>query len=510
MRFNLVIIKATILVLIGVSSCQINNSSNGPEKQISNLKFADTKLNDVLSNTRSDIQVFEISGKMDTTVTGAKGTKVYIPAGTFQNSLDKTVENEIKIELIEAYSMKDFYSNNLQTISDQGFLQSGGMFYLNASKGDENLKIRTGTELFIETPTDSFNYEMAVFEGSFNKDLLVWNKVKEIESPYLIAIPFKELDFEEIVMETKYSREQLSRLVNEMNSNTFIATREFRERLTTLLPLTIGKNNNFDTLGSESLDGTIDDQILDMYIKNSNGNLSEADAKVYTFIKKSCRKFLETNFEDPLSEEYWIKMYVTEICKKYEEFCGQKLTKPLDLNRYNVKFSDPTSSIDNLNISEEEKYKLRKYLSDREKILNGMKSENELKEAVNYSFSVSKLGWINVDCFFETGEYSDFVVDVEKPNSTIDLLQVSLIIPTKKMALSANKTESGYCFTEKGNPNYSRLPVNEKAFIVVLGNSDDKYFFSIREIKIPKGGVEKIQLKETSLGAIKNELQKLG
>ncbi len=140
-------------------------------------------------------QSFEINPLRDTLLLGKKGTRVRIYANTFESEKGNSITGAVTIELKEALSPADFVLGNLTTTSKEGFLQSGGMVYINATSGKNKLKISDDKEIGFFVPADSVNENMSIYEGQKNDSSIVWNnpvpianqEAKRLEQSYKVV-----------------------------------------------------------------------------------------------------------------------------------------------------------------------------------------------------------------------------------------------------------------------------------------------------------------------------------
>jgi len=97
-------------------------------------------------------QTFIIPGDKDIEIEGAKGTIINIEANSFVGIEGKEVSGEVKLELIEFYTMKDFFSDALSTCSDSFLLSSAGMVKVAVNQGGVELKLKDGKDIQLYFP----------------------------------------------------------------------------------------------------------------------------------------------------------------------------------------------------------------------------------------------------------------------------------------------------------------------------------------------------------------------
>lgn len=113
-------------------------------------------------------QKFYITGAADTTITGEKGTIIFIPKNSFKTNNDN---NDIEVTLIEYYDKSDMLMEGLTTLTEDGkLLISGGIIYLSLNSGSETLKINNGKKLsiYFNKNYNKRSLEMRPFHGHPN------------------------------------------------------------------------------------------------------------------------------------------------------------------------------------------------------------------------------------------------------------------------------------------------------------------------------------------------------
>lgn len=92
---------------------------------------------------------FTIDAERDTFITGSKGTLIYLPALSFQDNSGGIIRNKITFILKECYDYPDMVAENLTTLTNGAQLESAGMIYTAAHKGNDTLVLRQGHEIGI-------------------------------------------------------------------------------------------------------------------------------------------------------------------------------------------------------------------------------------------------------------------------------------------------------------------------------------------------------------------------
>lgn len=89
-------------------------------------------------------QTFTIASDRDTTVVGAKGTRLTIRANSFKTTSGADVKGSIEIRMKEFYTINDFIDNRLSTNTTDGrILRSSGMVFLEALSDTSKLSLKS-------------------------------------------------------------------------------------------------------------------------------------------------------------------------------------------------------------------------------------------------------------------------------------------------------------------------------------------------------------------------------
>jgi hypothetical protein len=115
-------------------------------------------------------QDFSFSATKGAVIEGEKGTVLQIPANCFVDSKGNVVSGEISFLLQEAYSYGDMLFQNLNTVSDDKLLETGGMLFIEAKDTAGNvLDIREGAEIIAAMASSAAKAPgMQTFEGLVN------------------------------------------------------------------------------------------------------------------------------------------------------------------------------------------------------------------------------------------------------------------------------------------------------------------------------------------------------
>ncbi|MCZ4410295.1 OmpA family protein [Cryomorphaceae bacterium 1068] len=97
---------------------------------------------------------FMIDPSVSNTLKCKRGTKVFISANGFVDSLGNPYEGDVHVKVIEALDYHDFLANELYTVSDGRLLETGGMLRITAeTPSGSTLELADGTDLSIAIPS---------------------------------------------------------------------------------------------------------------------------------------------------------------------------------------------------------------------------------------------------------------------------------------------------------------------------------------------------------------------
>jgi len=147
------------------------------------------------SVNREYIQSFKVLSKKEIVIKGEKGTIIRIPENAFVDTKGVTVTGEITIELIEIYTKSDMLLNNIQTISNQKLLETGGMIYIKAFSQNMAVTLDKNKFFTLEFPTKNKQKDMNIFYGDTTSPNINWQQANSnFRSDYTYIENQKELN----------------------------------------------------------------------------------------------------------------------------------------------------------------------------------------------------------------------------------------------------------------------------------------------------------------------------
>ncbi|WP_018344201.1 hypothetical protein [Cytophaga aurantiaca] len=165
-------------------------SINACTKKPESVEPSDNSFTNYFSNQRIKTQKFTFDASQSTVITGKKGTKVMIGAGTLRTASGARVTGNVTVELKEVTKLSEMIVNNAPTISNGKILTSGGEFYVAASQNGAPLSLANNASFFISVAaprgtTDSMN----VFTGRDSLGTVVWKPVQADTVNSNVTIP---------------------------------------------------------------------------------------------------------------------------------------------------------------------------------------------------------------------------------------------------------------------------------------------------------------------------------
>jgi len=493
---NFISILVLSIVLFG---CRNNNS-----KEESRTLFTMPK-DTVIAKLRKKPQSFTIDGTKDTIIKGKSGMKLIIGANVFVDEIGNPVNN-VTIELLEATNVQSFIENDLTTVSGDEILESGGMFYINATSNGKVVNIKNNEALTLSVPTSSIMGNMNMFYGTYNEEgKLDWKKVENDENMEIdfnmTAIPLKYLDYKKQSEELKANwlfgnpvlAEEIGKLADPKYEGTFIATREFSDRL------------KIHIMGSfTNQDKSIFKGVMDIYKKHIDGNLWEADEEVCKYLTphyNDLMKRMNSDKDDKLGLAKGFREYGTLCWGALKSFSTAKYTRPIDFNVLGITDNTTKQDLIDKGISPA---KADRYLY----MYNEYKSLTTFENIKAYTVSISKLGWVNIDRFLDDPSCKESKLAVVVNGIDSNTVKLMLIFPLRNICVEAIKNEGNkYSFTNKEGM-YRKLPIGEEAVIIALSSKNGQPYFGYINIKISEADEFPLEVIKSNLDDIKSAMAK--
>ncbi len=491
-------LKNLFLIFLAISSMIACKKKSDEQRTM----FAAPK-DTVLAKLRETPQGFTIDATKDTILTGKSGIKVAIGANVFVDE-DGNPVNNVQIELLEAVNVQSFIENDLATVSGDEILESGGMFYINATSNGKPVSIKNNEALTLSVPSSAVIGDMGVFYGTYNNEgKLEWQPVKNEENMAMdfnmIALPLKTLDYKGQADKLRQSWFQNDTLViNEIEKladpkfeGTFIATREFATRLQIHI---LGVMTNSDR--------TTFRDVMNIYKKHINGNLWEADEEVYKYLTPHYNelvKRMDNDSDDQLQFAKAFKDFVSRCWAVVETAPKAKCTQPVNFAKLGITDNTTKQQLVDKGISPAQ---ADRYLY----MYNQYKSETTFAAIKSYTVSVSKLGWVNIDRFLNDPSCKESKLSVTVTGVDTNMVKLVLVFPMRNICVEAlNHTGNTYSFTNKGG-NYRKLPIGEEAVLIAMSSKNGQPYFATQNIQISETGAYTMELQQSSTEEMKTAM----
>lgn len=497
-------------------------------------------------------QVFELRADEASVLEGNKGTLVIVPEGAFLDEQGNVYDGSVEIVLKEALQASDMVLANLTTTTEDGqLLSSGGMLFLEAKGDGKKLTINPDNPLYVEIPTEDIKAGMKLYDGERDEQgNIVWKNPKPLQN-WLIPIDISTLDFlpdgfdkavqagmpfrghdeatEELVDSLYYSLEPvvirdyhgeyhtssldsqvkqnifhfaqdsasvqpydvyppktgvhpsaIKALSNKQFNNTFVATKEFEKRLQIIFK-------------------TCETEILEVYLKNLNKNLWEADSIVAAKIGRG--NYLYDDFKAFADEK---KTNVPGVNEKAAQALAKYYDKQLNKNKKELQKKKKAYQ------------KALKKADDKAEKLKQEYAKSLTKRAVyrfeKYGFEIRSGGWKNVD---------KVIIEVVKdlPKFELNFKVTNGADFDRVHSYTWNpRIKSLWALTSSDkvdfNKSFQKDPVllmykDEPSKAVAVGFKEDKIYFSIQEFKQEDVVNINLTLQEISKEDLKKKLNKL-
>jgi len=122
--------------------------------------------------------------------------------------------------------------------------------------------------------------------------------------------------------------------------------------------------------------------------------------------------------------------------------------------------------------------------------------ETTLSDVNRYVFSVSKLGWLNCDKFYQSNNSNtNFSIHINEPDKTI----VNLVFHRFRSILQGS--------SESGQITFKNVPIGEKITIVALKTVNNQIFIAVKETEITDKGETAMDFKPVTMDLLKMEIE---
>jgi hypothetical protein len=415
-------------------------------------------LYDVLQSIAPPRQEYTIDPAKDNIITGEKGTKLFLPANLFVYKDGSLPTGKVKVVLEEFFSIAEFASNGLSTMSDSLLLETGGMLNIKVTAEGKKLVVSADKSYVVAFPNKKVE-RMDLFYGDRTAGKINW-VFDPVNSPNAeTRDPF--FDNDTTLFEKKL---HLIRMTSQGGGGNF----NWQTRSNVYL---------FHWMDS-CLDLTPKSIITDVYVNDTifytvkfrftragkavDLKFENVPAKIQPILKNSILS-MPAVIMNPFSDEELIH---------YEFSCEFGIGRRYILDKYEEKFN-------------------AKYKQYRDKAIQKMNGI----ELDGYVFTVNRFGWINCDRFLDdsTQKTELWVKSIDEGES-----KVMAVFEDMNSVMQGQKGANGYSF-----PN---IPIGRPIRLIAIGYKNGKPLLSTKNIKVGKVAIAMDGFREFSLKELETEL----
>jgi hypothetical protein len=459
-----------ILVMLFVN-CSTEKKENLKDTPINSLE-------DVLLNLGPINKKFYINPNEETLLKGDKGTAVYIPADAFQFADGTSPKGKVKIELKECYLLTDMIAENMNTTSGHQILETGGMVYFNATADGKQLSVKDGKAFVVGFPKGSQTKEMDLFyDFALNDSSSTWVPDYEIfKAEAMQDVQAKTTPSEgDKALNLEYPIEMTDDLYDYFFSTCLVTATFYDLKL---------KGENRTILDYISDPSTIDDSIVKQFVKNNwrvhfdlnidkNGKMVNLIVKNDEYTKYN--QYAHNSAKDFLlnAPPFDLTSDSVEVEHDWIYSLGLEGSRQLNLDRFKSKFRGQFSEYKNKAIQQLDKTAMDYYM-----------------------FSVTKMGWINCDRFWDINEEqkTDFFVTTQSPKET----KIQIVFKDINSIMTGIYKDEKFVF--------ENVPLGRQVKVIGISYLNGKPTMGVSETTIDKDGFELNAFKEFTLDDLEKEL----
>ena len=409
--------------------------------------------NSLLNTSNLETESFTIDITKDTTLLSKKGAVIKIPKGSLSGK-----EKMVKLVIKEAYAIEDILKAGLTTTSNGAALSSGGMIYINTSNPEtENIS----GPISIAIPTSSIDRDMKLFSGEEKDGKLDWVEPVDLPaSPQTSILDQGAAIFRSNCASCHSLDKDLTGppLAHIVKRSKKIAEKEGQNYL---YEFTLNFNRVVRISPYYRAMACSRAAVMNIF----EGALTNSDLdKLYSFIEN------ESNSKKlpipPISN-------CSDSCFTYNRIVDSLRNRLGDL-------ATPVPMVIEKNIQIEK----GPFDPANTIIVDTLVSPLQ-HQSYFYQFTVSQSGWFNVDKLLNMG-YSENVLICSPKQTNYEKINYYLVIP------SFNAVIPGGPIKQEGRIGFFSingtipLPTGIKAYIIALGEFEDKIIFSKIEFQVQR------------------------
>jgi hypothetical protein len=446
----LIIILATFL--FGCENEPNENPNNELESELVTITPLEelNQVDKLLSKIADKPEHFKISSDLTSTITGKKGTIIYVNPDHLETVDGSPLGDSIQIELLEMTNQSSLLLNNAQTVSNNEILISGGAYYLNMLSDGKQLKIKQGNGLKVEFPILTEN-EMGLYLGE--RDSL--GQINWVQTKRIFELKDNSVDLvDEVEKVTKPTK-----------------------------PLKKGIEDN------RVMSIVFDDSVMFPELQHYDN--------VNFRVNDDC----EYNPED--SEKFWYNVALSKskvygeyviIFDGYEE-SGKKLRK-----KYNV---TPVFTSEDYQVAikdYEDKY--NEYLKKQAEIEKA-KADIEFQQKTYEAIELLNFGWINCDRFIESTS-PRINIQLSLSNESLSAARIYAVFKNINSIISEK-----YSKGQKEKIAFKNIPEGMELTIIAISSKDETPYYFEKKVNTKSSEQIQIKFKATTQENIKQKIERL-
>ncbi len=246
-------------------------------------------LRELYSQTSVQSAYYQLDPENDHLIMCSKGTLLHIPKDAFVDATSgEAVTQTVQVELKELYNRSEYINSNLSTVSNGQQLISGGTIYIDATAAGRRLKLAKDKDIYVEfaAQRNVETLDMQLYHGSFNEKGEANLAPASRRTNKMVPLPQQKLYFEEFWCDCgadKLWNQQLVQLLHPDFKNSWIATREFRQRLQVMRDMGYYEGGLQLYIDNSTKDlWKVDQMVADQLVEDAKGRKSQ-DAEIEYF-----------------------------------------------------------------------------------------------------------------------------------------------------------------------------------------------------------------------------------
>lgn len=532
--------KKGILLVLGFSALLFSFLQCKPKPDL----IVKNHQEDPFKNTITSSQYFKIDTKNDTVISGENGTTIVFQKGSFLDSDNNIVTDDVEIELAEALTIDEMILSNLTTISDGKLLETDGMIYFNATAKGKQLFVNPEKPVYVEIPTTNRKSGMSVYKGLRDKNgNMNWVNPIPIEN-YLIPLDLFTLDFlpdgfvETLEKEMPFLNHQK---VNEKFVDSLYFSLYFKtgnEIIEETVPDINVSESYYDKVNETELDSAhysefdnsvnygVDPAAIKAIKNNQFQNTLIATKQFEERLKlmfKICRSDIIDIYTHNLDKNLWeldsiaASLLDENIYQEdFKKFASQKWTTVKVPNKNLLLLKSYYEKRLQLVKNELKEQRNKAVKANNEKTKKAKELVNNYKTLLNkreayrmtgYGFELNDTGWINIDrgTMSKDWEYSPLEFLVTNEN-TFDRVYGYVMYTSIKSLYRLKTNDSKTFYVGNETQREMIMPKDEKAIGLLIAYKNDQTFLAVINFQTNTESLLKSNLQEYSEREIKKTL----